>query len=274
MTVVKEPETPLISHARLRAMFQSLVEVQAIYGIRKYPIVNRVEGCFVGTAIDLMRGDLTSGTTATEDLLLKHIRAAGGRKTHRPATQASILRLFKLPPPDAFPGTTVDRVVCALGAAMAQETTGQGRVVMAYLWRDEVTAAQWKRILPLMSQRNLPFIIILLPGATATNVEQLATNSCSLPELRVPVIPVDAGDAVAVYRVAQESVVRARSNGGAAIIEAIACGTNPLSLLREQLLHKRVCTARWLDAAEYSSSGQQSLQVAARRAGYTSAGSR
>lgn len=231
-------------------MFRALVEVQALATLRKDLPARRDEAAFVGTAIDLNEGDLTFVCAANDDLLLKHIRSTGRRDSSRSATPASILRLSKLVDQDAFPGTVSDRISCAVGAAMAQKTIAPGRVVMVFVRRDDLTATHWRRILPLMSQRGFPLILTLLPGATALDVEGLAAKVNGLPELRVPVIPVDAGDVVALYRVAQETTVRARSSGGASIIEAVACGTAPVTLLRKQLLHRGACTTRWLDRAE------------------------
>ena len=63
-------------------------------------------------------------------------------------------------------------------------------------------------------------------------------------------IPVDAGDVVAIYRVAQETIVRARAGGGAAVIEGVACGTDAVKLMGAQLVRKRICTEAWVQGVE------------------------
>ena len=66
----------------------------------------------------------------------------------------------------------------------------------------------------------------------------------------VPVIRVDSGDAVAVYRVAHESIARAREGGGPTIIECVAWAADgesqdPLKKLERYLAGKRLFKQNW-----------------------------
>jgi len=66
----------------------------------------------------------------------------------------------------------------------------------------------------------------------------------------VPVIRVDSCDAVAVYRVAHESIARARDGGGPTIIECVAWDANgepqdPLKKLEQYLAGKRLFKQNW-----------------------------
>jgi TPP-dependent pyruvate/acetoin dehydrogenase alpha subunit len=74
----------------------------------------------------------------------------------------------------------------------------------------------------------------------------------------VPGIPVDANDAVALYRVAQESIGRARIGGGAALMECVPFvlkGTTAKSArtgdaiagLENYLLQRKVATGIWME---------------------------
>jgi acetoin:2,6-dichlorophenolindophenol oxidoreductase subunit alpha len=74
----------------------------------------------------------------------------------------------------------------------------------------------------------------------------------------VPGIPVDAGDAVALYRVAQESLGRTRGGDGPVLIECVAypmdgsgggAGSDPLGQMKEFLLGRKVCSKAWLERA-------------------------
>jgi hypothetical protein len=65
-----------------------------------------------------------------------------------------------------------------------------------------------------------------------------------------PVIRVDSCDAVAVYRVAHESIARARDGGGPTIIECVAWDANgepqdPLKKLEQYLAGKRLFKQNW-----------------------------
>jgi len=66
------------------------------------------------------------------------------------------------------------------------------------------------------------------------------------------------GDAVALYRVAQESLGRTRGGDGPVLIECVAYGVegsgggapgDPLVQMKEFLLGRRVCTKAWLERA-------------------------
>jgi TPP-dependent pyruvate/acetoin dehydrogenase alpha subunit len=74
----------------------------------------------------------------------------------------------------------------------------------------------------------------------------------------VPGIPVDAADAVALYRVAQESLGRTRAGDGPVLIECLEYRTegkgkrapvDPLVSMKEFLSTRQVGTEAWLKAA-------------------------
>ena len=71
-------------------------------------------------------------------------------------------------------------------------------------------------------------------------------------------IPVDAGDAVALYRVAQESLGRTRGGDGPVLIECLelqmrgkngSLPVDPLVQMKKFLLGRKLCTAAWLNGA-------------------------
>jgi TPP-dependent pyruvate/acetoin dehydrogenase alpha subunit len=73
----------------------------------------------------------------------------------------------------------------------------------------------------------------------------------------VPGIPVDADDAVALYRVAQESIGRARIGGGAALMECVPfvldglagrrnAAPDGIAGLENYLLQRGVATRVWM----------------------------
>ena len=75
---------------------------------------------------------------------------------------------------------------------------------------------------------------------------------------RVPGIPVDADDAVAIYRVAQESIGRARIGGGAALMECVpfvpegaagkgTASSDGIAGLERYLLQRGVATRVWME---------------------------
>ena len=178
--------------------------------------------------------------------MLAHIRAVGQRPTAGAVVAADLRRFAagRKTEAAAFPGSASERILCSVGAAMALQAAKAQGVAVAYVARNELKTPEWKRLFDLMVQKSLPLIVVALPGSPSDkDLGALAKGSA------LPVIPVDAGDAVALYRVAQETIVRARAEGGAAVIEAVACGTDALSLLGAQLVAKGICTQRWVDVA-------------------------
>jgi hypothetical protein len=247
-------ESPLISHARMRGMYRALVEVRALAERTKTRSLRGVEACWVGTAIDLKDGDLTSDTGGTQEpVLLEHVRCIGQREAggsvKAPELKRVLLRL-KEPTSEVFPGSAYERVLCAVGAGMALKAAETQEVALAYVGLAELSSSEWKRVLSLMGQAGLPLVLMVLPGESKVDLESQAAKAAGSLDAAVPVIPVDAGDAVAIYRVTQETVVRARAGGGAAVILGVKCGTDPVKLLGTQLVNKGICTMRWVDTVE------------------------
>ena len=230
-------ENPLIPHTRMRGLYRALVESRLL-GKRTAGWPRGLEACWAATGLDLREGDLTNDSQAP--WLTTHVRALGQRKEARAATISDVRtarKNAKCAPP--VQGTASDRLFIAIGQAMALKAAGQG-VVLAYTPAEEVKKSDWHRLLAAAEPHTLPLVIVATPGP----------KNAQLPNLNIPVIPVDAGDPVALYRVAQESIVRARTDGGLAIIQCIDCGVDPIQLLASQLLQKGICTQRWLAAVE------------------------
>ena len=243
-------ESPLISHARMRAMYRALVEVRGLTERVKIRSLRGAEACWVSTAIDLKDGDLTSDAGAAQEaVLLEHVRAVGRREAAAAVKNPElkrILRRLKEPKVEAFRGSAYERVLCAAGAGMALKAGGARGVALAYAGLTELSGAEWKRVLTVLGQEGLPLVLMVLPGESKVDLEAVAVKAAGSVDAAVPVIPVDAGDAVAIYRVTQETMVRARAGGGAAVILGRACGTDAVKLLGTQLVRKGICTERWV----------------------------
>jgi TPP-dependent pyruvate/acetoin dehydrogenase alpha subunit len=101
-------------------------------------------------------------------------------------------------------------------------------------------------------------IFVVLPAVKGEKRDGTANLSAKTARWGVPGIPVDAGDAVALYRVAQESLGRTRGGDGPVLIECLeyrAKGSrgdapvDPLFQMKETLLARKVCTKAWLKGA-------------------------
>ena len=226
-------ENPLIPHARMRALYRAVVEARSLS--KHLPAGQRVprglEACWAATALDLRDGDLTSDRGA--DALPGYLRAIATRSGSGAPRKAAIDKLLGAKAA-AFKGTSAERLFCAVGAAMALKAAQNGAVAMAYVRPGELAGTEWKRLLHVAATGDLPLVIV---AAGAADVP-LSSRSA-------PVIPVDAADAVAIYRVAQECLVRARAEGGVAVIECVPTGLDPAELLAAQLRSKGIATPAW-----------------------------
>lgn len=226
-------ESPLISHLRMRALYRALVEVRAgagRLGARRLP--PQLEACWIAPTIDLRATDLVLGGEHSG-----YIRAAGMRPAAGVAT-ASAVRSLLQDDSESFAGTAAERMFCAMGAAITLKADGHGAVCMAFATGDELAAEEWRRVLTVARHGDLPLILVHAGAPGGLRLRG------------VPVIPVDAGDVLALYRVAQECLVRARADGGVAVIECLQMGTDPVKMLGEQLVKKQICTARWVANCE------------------------
>jgi acetoin:2,6-dichlorophenolindophenol oxidoreductase subunit alpha len=94
---------------------------------------------------------------------------------------------------------------------------------------------------------------VVMPGAKVSGISALALR-CG-----VPGIAVDGNDAVAIYRVSQESIGRARTGDGAAVMECIPFvvagmkhkrGEDPhdaVAGMERYMLPRKVVTPAWME---------------------------
>jgi TPP-dependent pyruvate/acetoin dehydrogenase alpha subunit len=245
-------ESPLISHARMRAMYRALVETRVLseHAPRPQRFAKRLEACWVAAAIDLKPGDLTSEEGGSA--LVQHVLRVGAREAAKAATANDVKKTLRELEEEKsvcrFAGTAFERLLCATGQAMALQAADGKHVVVAFVAQDELKPAEWRRIFTVAAP-ELPLIVVVLPGK-GSDLEKAARKADGRPA--VPVIPVDAGDVVALYRVAQESIGRARGEGGVAVIDCVAIGTDPVKLMGSQLVKKGICTEAWVAGVDAS----------------------
>jgi TPP-dependent pyruvate/acetoin dehydrogenase alpha subunit len=233
------------------------------------------EACRVSTAIDLGPGDLVSDSQvgvvmellagAKVSSLLKRVAELHSGKNSKGVklggTSGRLLPWID----DAG-----ERLRMAMGAALSSKTLGRANVVVVYVGHGEVGKGVWRRVLELAGKLELPVIFVVLPTGRGGKKAGMTKLSAETARWGVPGIPVDAGDAVALYRVAQESLGRTRGGDGPVFIECVAASPagsssgssgDPLVQMREFLLGRKVCTKVWL---KHAGDGLQRRITAAR----------
>jgi len=290
-------ENPLIPNARLRQIYLAMTRARtlekALRAARRGRAVGLsvkgagtlgLEACLVSAAADLGPGDLVSDALAGG--VVDFLRGAAVSDVMRPG-RATVARrdggsvrglAAECGAAARLPGAAdgAERMWTALGAAAVLKAAAaqaraeakavdaaarQAGVVVIYSLPGEVTTTLWKKTLRFAAEQELPVVFVVLPtrargGKTRTakagGVSALA-RGCG-----VPAIVVDADDAVAIYRVAQESIGHARIGGGAALMECVpfvlegaaarrAGGNDGVAELERHLVQRGAATRAWME---------------------------
>jgi TPP-dependent pyruvate/acetoin dehydrogenase alpha subunit len=260
-------ENPLVNNKKLRQMFLAMTEARILdeqvaklqrraKTRSRISSTHRQEACRVSTAIELVSADLVSDSQM--GVAMDHILGA------EPSTVLKRLsRLISQKKTVESSGTrqlpwiedVEDRLRMAMGAALAFKSLKQANLVVAYVPRREANGGKWRRLLKLSGQLELPIIFVVLPNEPGEKkTDSIGRVSAKARSCGLPGIPVDSNDAVALYRVAQESIGRIRSGGGAVVIDCMVYPVqgktpDPIEQMKRFLLEKKACTPAWLNHA-------------------------
>jgi len=239
-----------------RLLEETLVKRAALKGKKRVVTTRGQEAVRVSTAIELGADDLVSDIAATAGmgLLLGGNAPSLLRGMAKPKTDtAKVLReagvsrmLRQVDDPE-------ERLQLALGAALALKTQGRQGILVAYARKGEIRSASWRKVLGTAGKLELPMIFVVLPGSGTRKNDVDLTEVCDDARAAgIPGIPVDACDAVALYRVVQESLGRTRGGDGPVLIESVGwpakAGRNaddPLDHLQISLLERKIVKASW-----------------------------
>ena len=112
----------------------------------------------------------------------------------------------------------------ATSVALANKQKKKSNVVVAFCNKATTTLDCWHEALELAASKSLPIIFVVEDnpwtdpsGFKASDEEEAANEKAR--NYGFPIIPVDANDVVAVYRVACESVERVRQGGAPVLVE-------------------------------------------------------
>jgi TPP-dependent pyruvate/acetoin dehydrogenase alpha subunit len=271
-------ENPLVPNAKLRQMYVAMAEARALdehiaglqkrakgrKGRRRLDSIWGQEACRVSTALDLGPGDLVSDSQmgVVMDLI-------AGAKVRSLLRRVAELHSGKVTKGIKLGGTSGrllpwiddvgERLRMAMGAALSFKALRRPNVVVAYVRPGEIGKGGWRTVLELAASLELPMIFVVLPAGRGEKKDGVTNLSAKTARWGVPGIPVDAGDAVALYRVAQESLGRTRGGDGPVLIECVAhpaegggrSGTpgDPLVQMERFLLGRKVCSKAWLERA-------------------------
>lgn len=288
-------ENPLIPNAKLRQIYAAMVRSRmlgkALAKRRRGEGVPGLEACLVSTTVDLGQDDFVSDAVmnGTVDFLRGAMfrSTLSGVQTLRETTLESVLRPddkarrrglkadcgapSRLP---AMPGNEA-RFWTAMGIALASKAehaqerakanagaARHGGVVVVYARPGECSPALWRKVLAFTEEQLLPVLFVVLPATQRRGADAKATRPGAMSAVAqrngIPGMAVDADDAVALYRVAQEAIARARVGGGAALMECVPfllegakrlpqTTADAIEELERYMLVRSVATRRWME---------------------------
>ncbi len=215
-------ENPLLPHSKLRELHALMVRCRSLE--RKQTSRGSVrEALLAATLIHLLPGDLLSGGAG--DRVVEALAPEG--KHQRPA--GSLIG----------GGDLGARLPVCAAAARGLQAAGNDGVVLAFS-RAGGSERGWMEALEWAQQSQLP---LLLACSDATNGAASGSRKSADPAIdfstmsrfakrhHLPVLTVDGEDAVAVYRVMQESVLRARQGGGPSVLWAVMTPSRSLATM-------------------------------------------
>jgi pyruvate dehydrogenase E1 component alpha subunit len=232
-------ENPLLPHRKLRELHALMLRIRTLERRQKSDAAR--EALLAATLMQLLPGDLVSASEGD---------AAAGQLA--PAA--------KKPGIGSVVGGAAIEARLALGAAAARglQAAASDALVLAFA-RAGGAEPGWMDALEWAQQAQLPLIVACTDatnGALSRSVKgkqpglDFASISRLAKRLKLPVLTVDGEDAVAVYRVMQESVLRARQGGGPAVLWAVMtparsiakmpASSQPIARLRSYLSARKI----------------------------------
>jgi TPP-dependent pyruvate/acetoin dehydrogenase alpha subunit len=139
------------------------------------------------------------------------------------------------------------------GVALAHKLERNRRVVVAFAARRNPSLDEWRDALRFASTERLPIVFViendpLSPPARNVHLDPV---SFQVRGHNLPGIVVDGSDVVAVWRVAQEAVHRARNGWGATLIDCRAePSRDPLAHMEHYLRKRHAWDEAWRSGLE------------------------
>jgi len=269
---------PLINNDRLKQLYTSMVQCRLLgeRASRRPGQDAAVRGTLVSPGSEATAAGVVSHlhpkdtlAPAPGDLLTAFLKGMPLREIALQTTGSSsngrILPSKSDPAPNLIPATATPdlQISLATGAALAYRNENNSRVVVAFLAGDWQSKPGSRETLSFAAGNELPIVYVSRttagrPGAEELDEREVLPNSLAASGMTV--IPVDGNDVVAVYRVAQESIHRARLGSGPTLIDArmdfsfgpagqaknsAPAVTEPITLLEAYLTAKGLFSATW-----------------------------
>jgi hypothetical protein len=206
------PENPLLPHRKLSELYALTLCCRDLERKARSTKRGAREAILAATSMQLQPGDLLC-TGASDETLAESLAPMG-----KTAKLSGLLTT-----------NVAARLTASAGAARGIVASTAGGLVLAYTSAGSPEPG-WQDALAWAHEEQLPLIVACEDATGTRTPKKDALNWTAMQtfakKIKFPMLVVDGEDAVAVYRVMQESVIRARYGGGPAVIWAI---TSPRS---------------------------------------------
>lgn len=225
----------------------------------RYDFVARGEAVAVAAAAALAAGDTISASP--RDLPALVAAGVSSRKLQDDTESSGCDRAALL----GFTSLSDDPFHAGTGIALAYKLEKKRRVVIALCDREASLDAA-REALKLAGSGKLPVVYVIKNGAAGdAYAPHLKAVSLLARDGGFPGVIVDGQDVVAVWRVAQESVHRARNGGGPTLIDCRMDGSrDPLAHMEHYLRRRNLWDEAWRERVGEQISSE--LQAADRTA--------
>lgn len=288
--VAASPSDPGVLRKLYAAMLHCLmVEERAEHLAQAHNLKSRLpwrrelEATSIGSMIELRRGDVISSELgyaahmfAGHPLGLYFAELYGLCSEYLAfAPQAANTAIHLLP----HTQTTAAQLNVAAGFALALKKAGSRNVVLVHLPDGANALGYWHDAATLAAVERLPMIFVAItePASRFGNSDLRQRASA----YGIPGIAVDGGDVVAMWRVSQESIHRARSGAGPTLIDSQlpvaqsnakpqAGSRDPLARMQHYLEQRKLWKESWKDELTQKFAAEiEAAQAFFRKAGET-----
>jgi len=237
----KDEGFSLISNEKLLALYSAMLRSRLLaeqarsHGENHFELTLGHEAAVAGVAIDLLKEDIVIALEKSplpgfiKGVPVDRIFAGKGAVVDNGADgngRAGIragMRAMDYPPWNVLlrkSGST-ELLGVAIRAGLDSKVKSAGQIVAVFCGDGEHRTDAWQEALSFAGERELPILFVCQEMSVGRTSGQSNGAGVSVKEraFGVPAISVDGNDAVAVYRVASESISRARLGRGPTLID-------------------------------------------------------
>ena len=249
----------LISDSKLRDIYTRMLQCRELINrvtpkskVAKIGLPRFPEAVVVGTTIDLRPGDWVASwehdvlASFVKGASLKTILADYPGVNVPPPSMSSMYAGLQIVPPTL---STEIQIGVAVGAAMANKRAKNSSVTVVLCHDALPPRKRWRQSMVIASTYSLPILFVFIDRVPSQPKprKKKKEKDYDVVEYGFPVIPVDAHDVVAMYRVAHESLQKARNGLGPTLIAAMNLPRNddPITKMEGYLTAKGLFDDTW-----------------------------